>query len=761
MKNTIKLFTYFFLILLMVFSVAYLFLLNSKVINKLDGALWTVPAKVYSRPLVLAEEAYINIQKLILELSLLSYEEVNEIQRPGEFELKENALNIFLKASDDQKAGLFRVNIEKEKIKEILREDGISIDLIRLEPLAIGGMYPSHMQDRLLLNWQQVPEDFIQMLLLIEDRDFFEHRGICYSCIVRAFIKNTKALGIEEGGSTITQQLAKSLFFSPKQTLRRKMKEALAAFFIELHYSKEEILLAYINDVFVAQSGRRAIHGFGLASHFFFGSSLENLSIDQQALLIGMLKGPSLYSPTRNPLRAKQRRDLILSILFDNSLIELTEFNELKNKPLKIIKPTYKSHSKYPYFSDLVILDLKKNFQERDLRTQGLRIYTSLDPILQSLLELSMIDAKEELMGKYGQKLSDLQGAAVVVDSFSGEIKAAIGSIDPKSFGFNRAINAVRPIGSLVKPFVYLTALKQSSNYNLSTLIDDSKLSVPLFGGENWEPNNFDKKYHDLVPLSKALWNSYNIASARLGMELGYDLIEDTFKNLGITKPLSRYPSVFVGSYEMTPIEVAQAYQTIASGGFFSPLSAVREVKSLEREMSLSFPYKMEQRFRPEPMYLLQFILQQTFERGTARGFSQDKIEKWKAGGKTGTSDEQRDSWFAGYAGDYLVIIWLGFDDNRKSPLTGRSGALKVWKKLISQLDPQAPTIRKPSKIEYEWVDLNDGLLSGKDCKGSFFAPFIKGTQPKVIPEDRKKCRVSDNSYSSKIINKIREAIDN
>ena len=202
-------------------------------------------------------------------------------------------------------------------------------------------------------------------------------------------------------------------------------------------------------------------------------------------------------------------------------------------------------------------------------------------------------------------------------------------------------------------------------------------------------------------------------------------------------------------------------YETEASGGFFSPLSAVREVKSLEREMSLSFPYKIEQRFRSEPIYLLKFILQQTFERGTARGFSQSKIEKWRAGGKTGTSDEQRDSWFAGYAGDYLVIIWLGFDDNRKSPLTGRSGALKVWKKLISQLDPQASTIRKPSKIEYEWVDINDGLLSGKDCKGSFFAPFIKGTQPKIIPEDRKKCRVSDNSYSSKIINKIRKAIDN
>ena len=224
---------------------------------------------------------------------------------------------------------------------------------------------------------------------------------------------------------------------------------------------------------------------------------------------------------------------------------------------------------------------------------------------------------------------------------------------------------------------------------------------------------------------------------------MGYDSIQDTFSNLGIEKNLPHYPSVFVGSFEMTPIEAIQAYQTIASGGFFAPLNAVREVKNLEGQISLSFPYKIEQRFRTEPVYLLQFILKQTFVRGTAKGFSDRKIEKWKVGGKTGTSDDQRDSWFIGYAGDYLALIWLGFDDNRKSPLTGRSGALQVWKKLITQLDPNASDLRTPSRIEYEWVDINDGLLSGKECRNSFLAPFIRGTQPKVIPEERKKCRVS------------------
>ena len=442
------------------------------------------------------------------------------------------------------------------------------------------------------------------------------------------------------------------------------------------------------------------------------------------------------------------------------SNLKLKGFLSRSHKEDDLIK-TYKSKSKYPYFSDLVTLDLKKNFKDQDLRSKGLQIFTSLDPLIQTLLEQSMVEGKQELLRKYGSKLDELQGAAIVVDTFSGEIKAAVGNINPTDFGFNRVINAIRPIGSLIKPFVYLTALRQHNKYNLSTIIDDTKLSVPISGSEVWEPSNFDKKYHGFVPLHKALWDSYNIASARLGLELGYDSIQDTFSNLGIEKNLPNYPSVFVGSFEMTPIEAIQAYQPIASGGFFAPLNAVREVKNLEGQMSLSFPYKIEQRFRTEPVYLLQFILKQTFVRGTARGFSDRKIEKWKVGGKTGTSDDQRDSWFVGYAGNYLALIWLGFDDNRKSPLTGRSGALQVWKKLITQLDPYASELRTPSRIEYEWVDINDGLLSDKECRNSFLAPFIRGTQPKVVSEERKKCRVSRKISPSKIISKIREVIDN
>ena len=761
MKLSLKLITYLSLIIFLIISIAYVSILDSKVVNKLDGVLWTVPAKVYARPLELAEGGKINVDVLKKELEILSYELTKGIpDTPGEFSQSQQSVNIFIRGFGSQEPGLYRLKIENDKIDSIKRKDGISIDLIQLEPLSIGGMFPSHLQDRILLNFSQVPKDLEEMILVVEDRNFYSHKGISLKSIMRAFIKNTKALGIEEGGSTITQQLAKSLFFSPEQTIRRKIKEAIAALLIEIHYSKQEILLAYINDVFIAQSGRRAIHGFGLASQFFFGTDLKNLSLDQKALLVGMLKGPSLYSPINNPDRAKTRRDLVLSLIKNDSLITEEEYLDLKGKSLKVIPPSFKSLSKYPAFNDIVTLDLRKNFDDSDLRTKGLKIITNLDPVVQDYLEESIKDTKLKLKRRYGSQLNGLEGAGIVIDSFSGEVVAAIGSTKPNNYGFNRAINAVRPIGSLVKPFIYLSALQHYTKYNLSTLLDDSKLSVSLPGSKPWEPNNFDKKFHGNVPLHVALSESYNVATTRLGMDLGYSVVQETFTKLGIEKKIPKYPSIFVGSFEMTPLEAIQAYQTIASEGFYSPLNSIRTVESSGDVLSLSYPYKVEQRFRPEPIYLLKFVLKQTFISGTARGFSSRVIEKWKTGGKTGTSDDQRDSWFVGYAGNYLMVVWLGFDDNRKSPLTGRTGALQVWKNFMSRLDPIAYEVRKPSRIRYEWVDAKDGLLSGERCKGSILIPFVEGTEPEMIPQNRKKCRISEESYTTKVLNKIKEAIE-
>ena len=287
-------------------------------------------------------------------------------------------------------------------------------------------------------------------------------------------------------------------------------------------------------------------------------------------------------------------------------------------------------------------------------------------------------------------------------------------------------------------------------------MLDDSKLSLKLSSNSKWEPNNFDKKYHGEVPLHKALWQSYNIASARLGLDLGFDAVEITMQDLGIKKEVPHYPSFFIGSFEMSPFEVIQAYQTIASDGFYSPLRSIREITDLKGNTNLRYPYVIEQRLRPEPINLIKFAMQQTFIKGTARGYSLKKINLWDAGGKTGTSDDQRDSWFVGYAGKYLVLVWLGFDDNRATPLTGRSGALQVWKNFINDIDPIPVEKTKLSRIVYAWTDSSDGLLSGPRCKGSILTPFVKGTEPSVTPDGRRNCGTSIEKNSSEVLDKLK-----
>jgi len=747
------------LVIVFVISAAVVAIIDSRVTNKLEGVLWTIPAKVYSRSLDLAEGSKLNKPNLLRELSMLSYSKNKNPSKPGEFTFKKNSLEIFLRGYEDQKSGFFEIFFQDGQIRKITNQLGIAVDIVKLEPIAIGGMYPSHMEDRILLSWPQVPTILIDTILSVEDQNFFSHNGISFRSISRAFFTNIKAGDIEQGGSTITQQLAKSLFFTPEQTIKRKVMEAIAALLIEFHYSKEEILLAYINDVFLAQSGKRAVHGFGMGAQHFFGTSVSNLETDQIALLVGMLKGPSLYNPRRNPNNATKRRNLVLGILQKRRHINSSSLEEYQSRPLSLVSPNFRSETKYPAFHDLVRLELRENYEDSELRTQGLKIQTNLDPVLQESLENNIKKTKAQLINKYGKSLIELEGAAMAVDISTGEIKAAVGSSNPSKFGFNRSINAIRPIGSLVKPFIYLTALNKYDEYNLTTILDDSKLSVKS-GGEIWEPNNFDKKFHGKVPLHVALWQSYNIASARLGMELGYDSVQEIFNKLGIDKSIERYPSLFIGSFEMSPFDAIQSYQTIAADGFYSPLRSIRDIKDLKGDIDLSYPYKIEQRIRPEPVHLLKFAMKQTFISGTARGYPRKTIESWQAGGKTGTSDDQRDSWFVGFAGELLVLVWLGFDDNRPTPLTGRSGALEVWKNFINDIQPSSVEENKMPRVKYVWTDKKDGLASGENCKNSLLVPFITGTEPNTIPSVRNKCASKPKRYKSDVMQKLKKVFE-
>ena len=404
-KLTIGFFIGFISIIVFIFTAATVAVLDYRVTSKLDGVLWTIPAKIYSRPLELAEGINLNKNNLIKELEMLSYERVKNPVQPGQFKFSKDDLKIFLRGYLDQRSGIFNINFDASEIKGITNQLGIAEDLIKLEPTVIGGMYPSHMEDRVLLNWPEVPPILVDTILAVEDQNFFNHYGISLKSISRAFLKNVQAGEVEQGGSTITQQLAKSLFFSSEQTIRRNVLEAIASLIIETRYSKEEILLAYINDVFLAQSGKRAIHGFGMGAQHFFGTSIQNLSTDQVALLVGMLKGPSLYNPRRNPNNATKRRNLVLRVLNNSNKISDKAFETLKNKELGISLPNYRTETRYPAFHDIVRLELQKNFNEKELRTKGLAIETNLDPVLQDSLENNLQKTKLQLIKKYGSGL--------------------------------------------------------------------------------------------------------------------------------------------------------------------------------------------------------------------------------------------------------------------------------------------------------------------------------------------------------------------
>ena len=427
-KLTIGFFIGFISIIVFIFTAASIAVLDYRVTSKLDGVLWTIPAKIYSRPLELAEGIHLNKDNLIKELEMLSYERVKNPMQPGEFKFSKDDLKIFLRGYLDQRSGIFNVNFDNSEIKVITNQLGIAEDLIKLEPTVIGGMYPSHMEDRVLLNWPEVPPILVDTILAVEDQNFFNHYGISLKSISRAFLRNVQAGEVEQGGSTITQQLAKSLFFSSEQTIRRKVLEAIASLIIETRYSKEEILLAYINDVFLAQSGKRAIHGFGMGAQHFFGTSIQNLSTDQVALLVGMLKGPSFYNPRRNPNNATKRRNLVLRVLNNSNKISDSAFEMLRNKALGVSLPNYRTETRYPAFHDIVRLELQKNFNEKELRTKGLAVETNLDPVLQDSLENNLQKTKLQLIKKYGSRLEELEGAAIAVDISSGEVKAVAGS---------------------------------------------------------------------------------------------------------------------------------------------------------------------------------------------------------------------------------------------------------------------------------------------------------------------------------------------
>jgi penicillin-binding protein 1B len=615
------------------------------------------------------------------------------------------------------------------------RVKGAPLDLVRLDPALIGGIYPGNNEDRILLRLEEVPRQVVDALLVVEDRQFHSHVGIDLRGIARAAYVTASGQGVQ-GGSTITQQLVKNFYLSAERTLRRKLTEMVMAVLLEARYSKDEILETYLNEVYLGQDGNRAIHGFGLAGSHYFDKQLGQLAPQEIALLVGMLKGPTAFNPRTNPKRALERRNVVLAEMAEAGQITKTELLQARSSPLGIAAKPPQGTSPYPAFLTLVHRQLLRDYRDRDLRSEGLQIMTTLDPLIQGAAERALATRLEAL--EKGKQLGreTLQGVVLVTSTQNGEVQAVVGGRDPRIDGFNRALDSRRPIGSLVKPIVFLTALQSPESYTLATLLDDSPLVVKQAGASDWSPRNYDNEFRGRIPLVRALAISSNVATARLGLDLGVPRVMDTLRRFGVDRDLPAYPSSLLGAVDLSPLEVTQFYQAIASGGFSTPLRTIREVLTAEGAPLQRYPLDVVQAADPGPVFLLTVAMQQVVRTGTARGLSLYVGPEIGIAGKTGTTDGYRDSWFAGFTGDHLAVVWVGRDDNQPTGLSGASGAMTVWGEMMAALGPAPLEIGMPEGIEVARIDPSTGLRCDWTCTDSVELPFLSGSAPVELTDD-------------------------
>ena len=718
---------------------------DASIRSKFEGKRWSIPAKVYARPLEIYPGRQITQAQFVAELKRLKYREGP--LAAGSYEIRKNNrvwINTrgFRFWDGIEKAKRISVRFDEGRIEKIVEDsqgEYRSLALMRLEPVLVGGIYPRHNEDRELVRLDQVPEELINTLIAVEDREYAQHIGISIKGIARALIVNLNSGRIKQGGSTLTQQLVKNFYLTNKRSISRKALEVLMALLLELHYSKGEILEAYLNEVYVGQSGAKAIHGFGLASQFYFSQPLQDLKLHQSALLVGLVKGPSYYDPRRHPKRATERRNQVVDILLELNQITSSRALAVKQMPLGVVGSAAAHSKTYPAFMDLLKRQLRRDYREEDLNSEGLRIFTTLDPMIQQQSELALSQTVQGLQqGGYGLD-GELEGALVVTEPENGEILAIVGGKKPRFAGFNRALDAVRPVGSVIKPAVYLAALEQGHHF--AEMIEDESIELTTENGQLWQPENFDKKGHGQILMQEGLINSYNLATTRLGLMVGVESVIDVLKRGGIQRYLPKVPSLFLGSAELSPLDVATFYQTIAANGFSTPLRTIREITTSDGEPLVRYPLAVKQTFDNADVYMLTRVMQMVVERGTAKRIYNRLSSELQIAGKTGTTNNLRDSWFVGMTGNYLAVAWVGRDDNGPTRLTGSTGAMAVWTELMAAATPEPMVPLQPENVLDVWVSPDSGKLSAKNCREAILVPL----RIKVIPTEKSACAKRSN----------------
>jgi len=714
----------------------YILWLDRQVRARFDGARWALPAHVYARPLELYAGLRVDAHGLAGRLHRLGYREQHSVAGPGTYAVGGHTVSLetrpFTFWDGHQPARTVHVRFAGGRVTGIGdASTGKPEALIRLDPLLIGSIYPVHGADRILLRPDRVPALLRRGLIAVEDRDFYSNPGIDFGAVARALAADVMAGRIVQGGSTITQQLVKNFFLSNRRTLWRKFNEAVMAVLLQVHYSKRDILNTYVNEVYLGQDGDRSIHGFGLASYFYFNKPLAELRPREIALLAGLVKGPSYYDPRRHPKRALARRNVVLGIFARRGLLPPGQTRRAQSRPLGVVAEPDEATTQYPAFVDLVRRQLLKQYRERDLTSQGLRIFTTLDPKIQANAEREMTQGLSRLEKTHHLRRRSLQGAVVVVSVQSGDVLAVVGGRNARFAGFNRALDARRQVGSLLKPAVYLTALKHPGRYTLITPVKDEPIAVPRPDGPPWKPRNYERVFHGDVALYSALAHSYNVATVRLGMALGVANVVNTLSALGLDQRPAALPSLLLGAVNLSVLQMAQIYNTLASGGFYNPLLAIKAVTTRDGRPLERYPLQIKPAEPAGPVYLDTWAMEQVLRTGTARSAYNVLPKSLILAGKTGTTDDLRDSWFAGFGEDTESVVWVGRDDNQSTHLTGASGALQIWSRLMRDNGAQSLSGDPPGDVTMVPVMVKSAKRADAQCQGALTVPFINNSSPR------------------------------
>ncbi len=721
-------------IMALVVSTWYVIRQDRLITQKFEGKRWNLPAKVYSRPLELSQGTTLSDKQLQLWLDLLNYRKTDNYDNTGTFTKKtatdktdgspinEYYINTraFEFAKDNTEPNqILKITLKGDQVDALQSTQPNTSGVARLEPVLIGGIYPDNNEDRIVLNINQMPQHLIDALIATEDRGFYEHHGISLRGIARALYSNVTGKP-RQGGSTITQQLVKNFYLNSDKTFKRKANEALMSVLLELHYNKSEILQTYMNEINLGQNGNHSINGFGLAAQFYFNRPLSELRLDQLALLVGLAKGPTQYNPLRYPDAALARRNTVLDNMLVTGKIDQSTHDEATARPLDVVKNPTIGKSRFPAYLDVVKRELNRSYRPEDLKNEGLRIFTSFDPNAQQAADDAVLQSLATLKKSDPKQLSNLQAALVSADPRTGELLAVVGG-GTEFTGFNRAVDAKRQVGSLLKPIIYLTAFEQG-RYNLASPVSDAPIKLKLSDGTSWTPANYGGGSHGDVPLLTALANSYNQAAVRVGLEVGVPTILNQLYKMGINTQLPNYPAALLGAVNLSPMDMLGVYQVLASGGFKHDIHTIRSIVDSQGRLIQGSSLQNRQVVPIAPAYMTNFAMQQVIKTGTAKA-ALTLGDTLNLAGKTGTTNDYRDAWFAGYSGNYVNVVWVGRDDNQPTGLSGGNGALPMWINYMQRLPLIAVNLTQPGNIEWLWLENGQGTLSNEKCPNAVHVP--------------------------------------